>query len=68
MSTLAPVRVATSTLLTQGQSETAASTVCLSGIVFPPLMPSSVVMTVSADAIQGRREKKKEEVQEIKKE
>ena len=33
---------------------TAASTVCFSGIVFPPLMPSSDVMTVSADA--GGRE------------
>ena len=35
---------------------TAASTVCFSGIVFPPLMPSSDVMTVSADAGEGGRE------------
>lgn len=70
--TSVPVRVATSTLLTQGQSVTAASTVCFSGIVFPPLMPSSDVMTVSADAggreggrggsggREGREERRKE--------
>ena len=38
---------------------TAASTVCFSGIVFPPLMPSSDVITVSADA--GGREGKEGE-------
>ena len=40
---------------------TAASTVCFSGIVFPPLMPSSDVMTVSADAGEGGREGGEEE-------
>ena len=59
MGTLAPVLSETNTFSTQSQSWTALSTVSFSGIIFPPRIPSSVVITTLAEA-ERERERERE--------